>query len=117
MPETDRITTEPLAARVRVHWDDTLIADSTSAIRLAERGYPDRLYVPMDDVATDALCVSDTVTKCPYKGQATYYHVHVDGDRLDDAAWSYAKPIVDVESIAGHVAFDHEALTILCECD
>lgn len=112
MPATDRITTHAIDEPVRIYWGETLLADSEMALELAETGYPPRLYIPMADVATDWLCVSDTTTHCPYKGDATYYHVHVDGEQLDDAAWCYAEPITAVEAIRGHVAFDDAALVV-----
>lgn len=112
MSDNERILTRSIDARVQVRWGETALADSQAVIELDEQGYPPRLYIPMADVATDVLCVSDTLTHCPYKGDATYYHVQIDGDTLEDAAWSYPEPIADVAEIAGHVAFDHDQIEI-----
>ena len=112
MSDTDRIAIHDAAGTSQVFWGEHQIAKTTAARVLAETGYPDRLYIPMDAVATDVLVVSETMTHCPYKGDATYYHVHIDGEQLDDAAWCYARPIDAVAAIAGHLAFDHHALTI-----
>lgn len=112
MSETDRIRLSKASGTVRVYWGDQWIAETQRARCLTETGYPDRLYIPMDDVAADTLVVSETTTHCPFKGDATYYHIHIDGDQLDDAAWCYAKPISEVADIAGHLAFDHAALVI-----
>jgi hypothetical protein len=45
-----------------VRIDDTLLADTTRAIELCERGYPPRQYVPSDDVRMGLLTPSETVT-------------------------------------------------------
>ena len=112
MSDTDRIAIHDAAGTAQVFWGKHRIARTTAARVLTETGYPERLYIPMDAVATDVLVVSETMTHCPYKGDATYYHVHIDGEQLDDAAWCYARPIDAVAAIAGHLAFDHHALTI-----
>lgn len=96
--------------RVRILADHTLIADSRRALELHENGYPVRLYIPRADVNMDCLTPSETVTHCPFKGDTTYYHVEADGNRLEDAGWSYEEPYTAMRDIAGHLAFDHEAL-------
>ena len=49
---------------------------------------------------------SDTETYCPFKGDASYYHVvTAAGDTVEDAIWWYDKPYPAVAQIAGHVAF------------
>ena len=49
---------------------------------------------------------SDTTTYCPYKGDASYYHVTTaSGDTVEDVIWTYEQPYPAVGDIAGHVAF------------
>lgn len=48
---------------------------------------------------------NNTVTTCPWKGQAQYYDVQVDGQRIADAAWYYPEPKSAAAEIAGYVAF------------
>ena len=49
---------------------------------------------------------SDTTTYCPYKGDASYYHVDDGpGDTVEDVIWTYEQPYPAVGDIAGHVAF------------
>ncbi len=72
--------------------DDVLI--------LSETGMANRVYVPRASVTAN-LERSEKITHCPYKGDATYWHV--DGKR--DAAWSYEAPYGEVEAIAGHLCF------------
>ena len=54
----------------------------------------------------DRLKRSDTETYCPFKGDASYYHVvTAAGGTVDDAIWTYEQPYPAVADIAGHVAF------------
>jgi len=96
-----RITLHPHARRVQVVIDDTLIADTTRAIELRERGYPPRQYIPRGDVRMDLLTPSKTVTHCPFKGDAGYYSF---GEH-SDVAWSYEKPLEELKDIEGRVVF------------
>lgn len=50
-----RITLHPHDRRVQVIIDGTLLADTTRAIELRERGYPPRQYLLRDDVRMDLL--------------------------------------------------------------
>lgn len=62
-------------------------------------------YFPIEDVVTDRLEASDTHTYCPWKGDASYYSVVVEGSRNEDAAWYYPAPFEAAEAIKDYVAF------------
>lgn len=62
-------------------------------------------YFPADDVASEYLRKSDTTSRCPWKGEASYYSLEVDGETNADAAWYYPSPSEAAKSIAGRVAF------------
>lgn len=94
------------AGRVRIRAGDSVVADSGAAIELRESGYPARQYIPRDDVDMGKLVRSTTVTHCPFKGDASYYSIALDGETLTDAAWSYEQPFEAVADIAGHLSFD-----------
>jgi uncharacterized protein (DUF427 family) len=38
-----------------------------------------RYYLPMDDIRMTALTRSETTTRCPYKGIASYWSVEAGG--------------------------------------
>jgi uncharacterized protein (DUF427 family) len=76
-----------------------------AALTLQESSYPAVQYVPLADVTSDLLRPSDTETYCPYKGDASYFDVVVDGVTVSDAIWTYRQPYPAVAQIAGHVAF------------
>lgn len=113
-PEGGEASTEPRITlhthnrRVLVKIGDTLLADTTRAIKLRERGYPPRLYLPREDVRMERLTRSDTVTHCPFKGDAAYYS---HGEHRD-VAWSYEQPLADMQAIAQHLAFDDQKVAV-----
>lgn len=92
-------------ARVRVQAGGHVIADTASAIALNEAGYGPVQYFPPEDVETGFLSRSPKLTQCPYKGAATHYSMMIDGDLIENVAWSYEEPYPAVEAIRGRIAF------------
>lgn len=103
---TGRISLQRNPRQVRIRAGGVLIADSREAIELREIGYPVRQYIPREDVAMELLRRSETITHCPFKGDATYYSIELDGKTMMDAAWSYEQPFEAMAEIKEHVAFD-----------
>lgn len=81
------------------------IADTERAILPAEANYPPVWYFPRDDVAMAYFAQTDRHTRCPYKGEASYYTLRRDGVVAENAAWSYEDPHPAMTAIAGYVAF------------
>lgn len=100
------ITIVAAAGRVRVHLGGALAADTDAALSLHESNYPVVHYIPLKDVMPGVLTRSDTVTYCPFKGEACYYHVNAPGGTVADGVWAYERPYPAVAAIAEHVAFD-----------
>jgi uncharacterized protein (DUF427 family) len=48
---------------------------------------------------------SQTHTVCPWKGEASYLNITVDGQANRDAAWTYPKPKDAAARIRGYIAF------------
>jgi uncharacterized protein (DUF427 family) len=48
---------------------------------------------------------STTTTHCPWKGDASYFHVVVDEKRADDAAWFYPETTAAAQGIRSYIAF------------
>ena len=99
------ITTETAAGRVRVAFAGETVADSTKAVVLRESGLPPVFYFPPDDVRSDLLSTTDLHTRCPFKGEASYWTVTVGERRADCVVWGYPEPLPGVEEIRGHLAF------------
>lgn len=62
-------------------------------------------YFPADSVADGVLVDSDHHTYCWWKGDASYYHVVVDGQRSENAAWYYPEPYEQASHIGDRIAF------------
>ncbi len=62
-------------------------------------------YFPPEDVRNEYFTPSSTHTTCPWKGEASYRTVVVDGARNEDAAWFYPDPKEAAVEITDRVAF------------
>lgn len=106
------ITIDPTEGHVTVSVDGIQVAASDTALSLAEAGYPVVQYVPLVDVDQSVLRDSDSITTCPYKGNASYYSLAIGDTVHPDAVWRYATPHDAVAEIAGTVAFDTHVATV-----
>ena len=101
----DHITIRNASGTWVVRASGAVLGESANALELVEAGYPPVIYFPREDIGMSFLEKTDSITHCPYKGDATYYTVSgPDGDSID-AAWSYEAPIDQVNQIAGYLAF------------
>ncbi|MGH2770724.1 MAG: DUF427 domain-containing protein [Actinomycetota bacterium] len=88
------------------------VADSHQPRLLFETGLPPRYYLPLVDVRMDLLAPSATVTRCPYKGTATYWSVDVNGELVKDVVWTYKTPLLESVKIAGLACFYNEQVDL-----
>ena len=72
---------------------------------LTEASYAPVYYLPQEHVDFAVLERSDHTTRCPYKGEASYYSIRVAGRTAQNAVWCYEQPFEAVSAIAGHLAF------------
>jgi len=98
--------------RVQVSVDSVEVADSDQPRILFETGLPPRYYPPISQVRTELLRPSDTVSRCPYKGTASYWSIEIDGRRYEDYVWTYRAPFAECAKIAGLVCFYNEKVDI-----
>ncbi len=99
---------------VRVKFGGEFVADSKRALLLRQYG-PGRLptyYFPQADVRMDLLEPTETPTRCPYKGVASYWSVETGGERVEDLVWYYPEPILEAAKIKGHLAFFNEKVDL-----
>ncbi len=99
------ITITPSAKRMRVKINNHVIADSADALVLKEASYAEAIYFPRADVEMGFLSKTDRSTHCPYKGDASYFTLHIDGDIKENAVWSYETPYPAMEAIKDRLAF------------
>ena len=81
-------------------WNNAVIADSPPTVVLEGNH-----YFPESSLNRDYVTFSNHRTSCPWKGQASYYSLLVNGELNADAAWYYPEPKRDAEEIKGYVAF------------
>jgi uncharacterized protein (DUF427 family) len=81
-------------------WHGTVIAESDDTV-IVEGNH----YFPAAAVNQQYLLPSNTKTMCPWKGEASYNTVFVDGDANPDAAWYYAAPKEAAAQIKDRIAF------------
>jgi uncharacterized protein (DUF427 family) len=85
-----------------------VVAETRRPRLLFETHLPTRYYIPKLDVRLDLLEPSETVSRCPYKGIASYWSVRI-GDRLfKDLVWGYPAPIPECPKIENLLCFFNE---------
>ncbi|MEM6829201.1 MAG: DUF427 domain-containing protein [Bacteroidota bacterium] len=81
-------------------WNNEVIAESNDTI-VIEGNH----YFPADAIKKEYFQDSSTHSVCPWKGQASYYSLNVNGSENADAAWYYPKASEMAKNIEGYVAF------------
>ena len=81
-------------------WKDTVLAESDDTV-VVEGNH----YFPPESVREELFVESDTTTHCPWKGDARYRSIVVDGERNPDAAWYYPEPKEAAAQIKDRVSF------------
>ena len=99
------ITVAASPRRIQALYSGHVIADSRRALTLKESSYKPVLYFPREDVEMAFLTRTDHSTYCPYKGQASYYSILMDGRLAENAVWTYETPYPAMETIRDLVAF------------
>jgi uncharacterized protein (DUF427 family) len=99
------ITITAAPYRVRVTFAGRVVADTMRALSLTEASYAPVMYIPREDVDLTAFERTDHTTRCPYKGEASYYSIHAGDRTAPNALWSYEQPLDAVSAIAGYMAF------------
>ena len=80
--------------------NNTVIAESDETI-VIENNH----YFPPNSIKREFLRESKRHSTCPWKGEAHYYDVVVEGKESKSAAWTYPQPKEAAKEITGYVAF------------
>src|SRR6202453_2959553 len=99
------IAISPAGGKVRVTVAGKIVAESTRALRLEEKGYPPVYYLPRNDADMALLVRTTHYTYCPYKGDCTYYSIPIGGSKSEYAGWTYENPFDSVAGIKDYLAF------------
>lgn len=84
----------------RAIWNGAVLAESDRC-EIVEGN----CYFPPQAIKREYFKTSGTHTACPWKGQASYYDIEVNGQVNKDAAWYYPSPKEAAKHIAGYIAF------------
>jgi uncharacterized protein (DUF427 family) len=106
------ITITPSDVHVEVWVAGEKIAESDAPMLLDETGLPTRYYLPRADVRMDLLRKTTFTTRCPFKGDASYWSLDLDGEIHDGIVWSYESPIPQAEAITGRLCFYQERVEL-----
>lgn len=101
------------ARHVRVIVAGETVADTRRPTLVFETNHPVRYYIPLEDIRCELLTPSETVSRCPYKGIASYWSVRAGGKNYLDLAWSYREPIPECPKIKELVCFFQEREAVI----
>ncbi len=85
---------------MKASWNGVVIAESPDTV-VVEGNH----YFPESSLNRDYITFSNHKSSCPWKGQASYYSLMVNGEMNTDAAWYYPDPKPEADMIKGRVAF------------
>ncbi|WP_077037837.1 DUF427 domain-containing protein [Pelomonas sp. KK5] len=81
-------------------WNGVVIAESDDTV-LVEGNH----YFPPESLKREYTSFSNHRTSCPWKGQAQYLSLFINGEMNPDAVWYYADPLPAAAEIKGRYAF------------
>ncbi len=85
---------------MKATWNGATLAESDDTV-VVENNH----YFPADSIHAEYFADSNTYTICPWKGEASYKTVQVDGQTNPDAAWYYPEPKDAAAEIKDRFAF------------
>lgn len=81
-------------------WKDQVVAQSEHTV-VVESNH----YFPMDSIQKKYFTKSGHKSVCPWKGEASYFSLNVNGEINPDAAWYYPETKTAAKHVEGMVAF------------
>lgn len=108
----DHIKIRPAQGTWVVRAAGAVVGESKNALELTEGDYPAVIYFPRGDLAMAFLEPTTMTSRCPYKGDASYFTIEAKSGPIANAAWSYETPQDAVADIKDHIAFFHEKVAV-----
>ena len=81
-------------------WNGHVVAESDDIVTVEGNA-----YFPADSVRREFVRPSEHHTHCPWKGEASYYTLEVEGKSNPDSVWYYPEPKPAAVEIRDRVAF------------
>ena len=104
-----RVGLLPESRRIKVVFGGVTVAESSAALRVEETGHDPVYYLPEKDIRMDLMHPTGHHTRCPYKGEASYWTIEAgeagSSRRSENAVWAYPAPYDEVSRLAGYYAF------------
>jgi uncharacterized protein (DUF427 family) len=107
-----RVDTVHSSRHVRVEVDGKTVAETKRPVLLFETGLPTRYYIPKLDVRMEFLEATNTVTHCPYKGDARYWTMQLGDKTYKDFVWAYPRPIPEIPKLENLLCFYNEKVDL-----
>jgi len=107
-----RIEALPSTRHIVVKIGGTIVAETKMPTILFEPLSPTRYYMPQTAIKWEYIEESSRITKCPYKGDANYYSVIINGKKYPDVIWWYKYPAAESLGIIGLACFYNEKVDI-----
>ena len=85
---------------MKATWNGAILAESNETV-VVEGNH----YFPHESLRREHFSSSEKHTSCPWKGEASYYDVLVNGELNRAAAWYYPEPKEAAAEIKDRVAF------------
>lgn len=96
---------EQTSKHLKIVFNSKIIAETNRAFRVLETSHPPVYYFPPDDVRMEFLTINSQSSFCEWKGDASYYDLHVGGKSVRNAAWFYQQPTKNFAEIKNFIAF------------
>ena len=93
---------------MRILFGGVTIADTHRPLLLVETGLPNRYYIPEQDIQMEFLEPTESTTRCPYKGMATYWSASIGEQAFKDIVWCYQEPLPECTPIAHFLCLYNE---------
>ena len=85
---------------MKAEWNGVVVAESDDIVTVEGNA-----YFPASALRQDFIRPSTHTSHCPWKGEASYYSLEVDGRTNADAVWYYKDPKPAAAEIKDRVAF------------
>jgi uncharacterized protein (DUF427 family) len=102
------VRVESSQKRVRTYLGGELVADTSRPMYVWEIPYYPAYYLPLEDVRSDLLVPTATITHSPSRGDAHHFTVKAGGTEAVDAAWIF--PDSPIEALRNLVRIDWAAM-------